>query len=321
MEISKVIIITKNNKRYENLKKYFQKMGIKTIKHKYKRLARDKIDNHTTSMCSLICTNAAINNWYNHYNIWENILDNLDDNVLILEDTCVPIDNFKNTFQEYKKQFPQNYDIIFLGCAGSCDNNYKYEFLGNIINRSPKEVYLNGKELNNIIKPSIVMGMYSYLISLKGAKKLVDNPIFKKTKFDLDVVISYYLLNNYNYDIYACNPPLFYNSNTKINKIENHDILNKITGTDDDNIINYRPLGIKLTTKSLAIFFISIIAALFFSTKISYYIMALLFFYLLEITYTKTDSRKIKSIIFELMVNILIIVIILRIKNYMNKKM
>ena len=136
-----------------------------------------------------------------HINIWKEAIKKNYEHILILEDDIIFTDNFKNNFNKYYNQVPNDWDIIHLG--GS-------RIKGKLINKNIIKPIFNEKpnyETNN-------MGTYAMLLSRKGIKKLLDIMIPIKKPIDLEIAI-----NNKKLNIYYCNPKLIKHNDNYISEI------------------------------------------------------------------------------------------------------
>ena len=83
----------------------------------------------------------------------------------IVEDDVIFVDNFLEKFKIGLEHTPEDYDILYLGCFG-CQNKYNYH---TIMNRR-----FNFKKINKYVNiPGIAFATHGYIVSRKGAKKLV----------------------------------------------------------------------------------------------------------------------------------------------------
>lgn len=116
-------------------------------------------------------TSGAIGCALSHRSIWEKIANENIRNALILEDDIRINENLYDKLEVYKKYFPKDYDIIYLGYH---DVSIKH----------------NKGSYNDIFyKSGSVYGLFGYIVSKKGAKKLLN--IFP-ISYQIDTVMSMY---------------------------------------------------------------------------------------------------------------------------------
>lgn len=108
-----VLHYTKMTERKKNILMQFERYGIKDFEFielydKDTLSSEDKaifVDNFSTVKISLI---------KKHIHVY-NIISSSHDQALILEDDAILCDDFLNKFNDYLKQVPSDYDMVFLG--------------------------------------------------------------------------------------------------------------------------------------------------------------------------------------------------------------
>ena len=125
-------------------------------------------------------TKGAIGCALSHMIVYEKIkTDNIINSALILEDDITFNNKFMEIFNNILPYFPKDYDIIYLGYT---DSSIKY-FKSKIIN-------------NYFIKSSRIYGLFGYIVSTKGAHKLLN--IFPITnQLDTEISNSFNKINAY----------------------------------------------------------------------------------------------------------------------------
>lgn len=122
---------------------YITKYGQKRIKDPKKRYGVD-------------LTFGGVGCALSHRKTWENIINNNYNNTLILEDDVdIPID-FMNKYKQISQYIPPDYDIVFLGYHPTTDE------------------YLYRDKKHKLLRTQKVFGLYGYVVSLNGAKKLLN---------------------------------------------------------------------------------------------------------------------------------------------------
>jgi len=132
-----------------------------------------------------------------HRSIWKLIVDKKIKEALILEDDCYINNNFIEKFNELKTYFPADYDIIFLG----------YTFF------NPFSL----KKINPYIyKSNLVYGTHGYLISNKGANKLLESFFPLEEPLDVQLckkkMLNVYIVSPFKRIIFAPIPALDFDS-------------------------------------------------------------------------------------------------------------
>ena len=139
-------------------------------------------------------TLGAIGCYLSHKKIWEKEKNIKNSNFLVLEDDCIITKNIKQKFNEYSKQIPENWDIIYLG--GS--NIHGKKITKNILVPIPK----NHNDTTNC-------GMYAMLINKKALPQLLKYS--EKIIGNIDQVIKNNLFKKLN--VYFIVDPLIYHNN------------------------------------------------------------------------------------------------------------
>jgi GR25 family glycosyltransferase involved in LPS biosynthesis len=125
-----------------------------------------------TKFCNMFCTGGVKGCALSHKAIWEDMIRNRYENVLIFEDDAILSDDFEKIFREGWSQLPNDYDILYLGCHARCENSDPTSKILNVLDDSvPEKMDTHLKK----VKGSI--GTHGYVISSKCAKILVDTPI------------------------------------------------------------------------------------------------------------------------------------------------
>jgi collagen beta-1,O-galactosyltransferase len=138
-----------------------------------------------------IRTVGEIGCYLSHYKIWKDIIFNDYKNCIIFEDDAFAKENYE-TIMNYITTIPNDYDIAYLGWW----NRYSYDYTKENNNwlYTDKLKLINNKD--NIKNKSMILGLYSYILSNNGAKKLIT----KAMPIDLQVDSFISLYNDINKD-------------------------------------------------------------------------------------------------------------------------
>ena len=300
IEYTYVINLDHRIDRWNNIQKAFKYTPLKLNRWNAvygKNLSDDDIYKITNTFCYYFCAPGLIGCWLSHYLLWKYIFENKLDNVLILEDDAIPIQNFSIKLDNILKQIPTDYDIVFLGCDGSCDSENNY--LAQLIYGKNKSVDVNNK-INDLVVPTFPLGMHAYIVSHRGAKKLLEIKELNKISYHIDYHLSKYIYSNKNYNIkmYATILPLIVQDADKnISDIaeKEHPIVNelfsRIKVTNSHNldymtnlsVIDIRKLSLPITNYLIVLivlsFFIGLLGNVFI---IKLYSCIIILFYLAE---------------------------------------
>jgi collagen beta-1,O-galactosyltransferase len=147
--------------------------------------------------------------YLSHTNIWKEIIKNNYNNCIIFEDDVIPKKNYKKIIESIYN-IPKNYDIAYLGwwSREKINNNEQTDWFS-----------ANNKNVCN------VLGLYSYVISNEGAKKLLSKA------FPIDVQLDTYvsLYNKVTKDLnrYLSKEQLFIADKTVFGESNTHTACNK----------------------------------------------------------------------------------------------
>ena len=159
-----------------------------------------------------------------HLLIWQKVITEKLDHVIIFEDDIYLKKNWKSVFKKATKSIPKNWDILTLGNFGIKHKSDMYQSLPFNLIFYMIITFLNLQNKKQEYKdpyvciPYFFTGLYGYSVSYKGAKKLLS--IFKDPScinFHIDVLIS---KNNHLLNIYSLIDDIVYqrNEQSTINK-------------------------------------------------------------------------------------------------------
>ena len=122
---------------------------------------------------------------YSHRAIWREIVKNNSKNVIVFEDDVVLLKNFRKNVAELINHIPADADITFIGVGRHRD---KAVFFPNIDSIFRDLDHVEGNNWVARIEPTnLVYGMYAYIISAEGAKKLLK--LTDRCEFPVDDII------------------------------------------------------------------------------------------------------------------------------------
>jgi|694.fasta_scaffold113773_1 GR25 family glycosyltransferase involved in LPS biosynthesis len=300
MIVNKILIINLDDKK-ERLDKVMNSLEKLNIKHYAERFAAhtresDLFKQKKGMFCSYFCTNGMKGCASSHLATWQKIVDEDLNAAMILEDDVIFNDNFLELLDDFSKELPSDWDMVLLGCVMKCGmkKNYKtIESLHNILYDYGENERINDK----ILKLKNFIGAHAYILSNKGARKLLNDIELKTGHIDLD--ISDYLYNNPDFKAYVFSKEIALQtgsiSDSSINAgrkpyLINH-YLDKINVLDDRVLtlaysLNeqsgaFEPLGLYLNLISVIFFIVGFLAGLF-GAKLKHIIMFIFFSYTIE---------------------------------------
>ena len=183
MTSSYVISLENPNKLIKYLRKYkFEPTWIRGINYKY--LTDDEINSNTTSFYSTFGPKSSIAIALTHMKAWRTFLSSKSDYAVFFEDDVVFEPNFVEYFENSMKAVPHDFDILYLGCFG-CQSDTNCMTIPMSVVYNTKETKIVNKYIN---KPKVALALHAYVLSKKGAAKLLSF-VNKKIDNHLDIMI------------------------------------------------------------------------------------------------------------------------------------
>jgi GR25 family glycosyltransferase involved in LPS biosynthesis len=313
MHIEHTFVINLKNRpdRWNTVQNSFKDTKLKLIRWDAvygKNMSDAEIKDITTPFCNIFCSHGMIGCWLSHYKIWEHIVENNLDNVLILEDDTSPVAQFDKKLNDLMKIVPENYDLLYIGCFGTCDT------LGNNVSRMlcngvNKEAVVDGKKIDGLMIPAVPLGTHAYMVSNKGATKLINDVDLKKVRYHIDYTLSKFVYNaNKGFIMFAPLKPLIFQEcdiSTSDLSSNDHPIINYLFShvklSDNYNldfitnvqILNIRKLSISITFFTIILPLLSFLIGMFGSrTVIQWYICVLFSMYIIDFAIITGYNKK-----------------------------
>jgi GR25 family glycosyltransferase involved in LPS biosynthesis len=130
-----------------------------------KELSTIEINENTSYLYPYIGPRSAIGIAMSHINVWKQFLKSNKENCIIIEDDALFVNDFVKKLNNGVKNTPSNYDILYLGCFG-CQSKYNYHTI--------MHAQFGYEKINDYVSiPGIAFATHGYIISRKGAKKLI----------------------------------------------------------------------------------------------------------------------------------------------------
>lgn len=162
-----------------------------------KTLDLNTIKKYTTPLYSIFGPKSSIGCAISHISVWKDFLKSNKQYALIFEDDAIfNTKSFKSKIKFYLSQTPSNFDILYLGSFGSNPNNTFFNFFMKLLNQQCQFKQIN----KHIIKPKVALAAHSYIISKKGARKLLqflDGKIHNHIDFCIQSLAKQNLLQTY----------------------------------------------------------------------------------------------------------------------------
>ena len=196
--IDKVYVINLDNDT-DRLEKFDKQMKSNNISYtRFPAILGAKVgySEYLTEFCNMFCTPGVKGCALSHVGIWEDMLQNRYENVLVFEDDAYLSENFEKIFREGWDQLPNDYDLFYLGCHARCENSDLSSRVLNVLDDSVPE-----KMTTHIKKVRGSIGTHGYIISSKCAKVLVDTAV--NTHIDYQMT---QWAKNMNLSVYSVTP-------------------------------------------------------------------------------------------------------------------
>lgn len=258
MSFDKVIYINLNRRpdRQKNMEDILQHFDMTNISERFpaidgKTLDLDKLDRNIISQNAIddavnnrglytVMTKGGIGCALSHYNVYKKIVDEKINRCLILEDDIRINANFYEALNSVQKELndsnSNDFDMLFLG--------YHRSSISHPFSVISKNLYV----------PTRVYGLFGYIVSYQGAKKLLDT-IFPLER-QIDSAISDYS-SNFKIILLAPNSRIIFSDESSIHTKFGTDIQ-----LYDDNVTTLESINNKKLQKLLAITLIILVIAI-----------------------------------------------------------
>jgi GR25 family glycosyltransferase involved in LPS biosynthesis len=155
--------------------------GVKGIE-----LSTEEIEYNTNNtLFSQINPKSSLGCAMSHLKSWRQFLSSNQNVALFLEDDAIFENNFRQDLNDVLNNTPNNFDILYLGCF-FCDKNYNSftKYVNKNFGKNNEEIIIN----DYIKIPQIFFGAHSYILSRKGALKLLEL-LEKNVYYQIDYLI------------------------------------------------------------------------------------------------------------------------------------
>ena len=182
--------IDRLNDSYKQLKKYNINNYERYPAINGNKLSNNELNKYTSILGKIIASKSMVGCGISHINIWKKIVNEKINRCLILEDDFILVDDFLNKFNNLIVKIPINTDLLFLTSTKSYYNT------------------CNISDINDdFYKPLLVCQTVGYIITLKGAEKILK--YINKVSYHIDIQMSMqYLFTDVN--IISVKEPLIY---------------------------------------------------------------------------------------------------------------
>lgn len=184
-----------------------------------KAVSNEEINKRVSNTYKTFGPKSAIGCAISHMNVWKLFLETEEEYAIIFEDDVVLEDNFNEKLEVALREVPKDYDILYLGCTG-CDNTQPVNIVKILasIPFFPQTFNPDEKVTDNISRPSVAFATHAYIVSRKGATKLLKY-LDGKLSNHIDFSIQKLVLNN-KIESYVTTPRIAYQTSSDDTKSE-----------------------------------------------------------------------------------------------------
>lgn len=234
------------------------------------KLVSDKtIKKNFTNLYSTFGPKSSIGCALSHLNVWKTFLNTDANYAVIFEDDIIlqDVKDLSKSIPYYVSKTPKDFDILYLGSFGSENTPNFFTRAMSVLNMCSSYKKIN----DNVYKPEVALAMHAYVISKKGAKKLIhylNGKIHNHIDYCIQNLYNKSLLNNY-----ITTPRLVYQSSTNelvstnssnkypilVNKILSNFYLDKYVKTSYITTVSIFRIGyINFTISTILIILLSV---------------------------------------------------------------
>lgn len=137
-----------------------------------KTCSNDIIKQNFTKLYNIFGPKSSIGCALSHFYVWKTFLASNKKYAIIFEDDIIlnrNTSNLNHTIQNYVSQTPKAFDMLYLGCFGSENTPNFFTIIMKLLGISSEYKYIN----KHVEKPQVALAMHAYVLSKRGAKKLV----------------------------------------------------------------------------------------------------------------------------------------------------
>lgn len=172
-------------------------------------LSHNDLKQQCTPVYSPLGPKSAVGCAMSHINVWKRIADDKqNEHAAIFEDDVIFVDDFKWRWQRVDTTQP--FDVLYLGCFNSPFFRTIFSLLG-MTTRNYKESPQHPNK-SCVYTPKVALGTHAYVLSRRGAKKLLDHlqhKIYNHIDFSIQSLASRGILHTL-----AVHPRLVYQTST-----------------------------------------------------------------------------------------------------------
>eukprot|EP00929_Paragymnodinium_shiwhaense_P103563 TRINITY_DN67143_c0_g2_i1.p1 TRINITY_DN67143_c0_g2~~TRINITY_DN67143_c0_g2_i1.p1 ORF type:complete len:509 (-),score=114.95 TRINITY_DN67143_c0_g2_i1:120-1577(-) len=186
-----VINLDKSTQRWEDTKGECDKQNIKAERFSAtygKMLPDEEYEAKTTSMAYYFCSPGMVGCFLSHRRIWQRVVDEGQPAAIAFEDDVVIGPDFHQRLGSILEELPEDWDICLLGAVGCVTTDVEpipMKFYGYMCGGTRAAPGKSRNISENLFVPYKPLGTHAYMVSQKGAKKLLE--LLPKATYHVDL--------------------------------------------------------------------------------------------------------------------------------------
>lgn len=155
---------------------------------------------HVTPLCRHLCTPSMIGCALSHMAVWKRVAEAGHACALVMEDDAQLVPGFVEGAHRALRDVPGDWDVLLLGCFFLCDRERRYSWPLQLA-RWVLPVHDDPRSWGSVFVPELFGGAHCYLVSLRGARKLLR--LLPRVAYHIDMC-----MNRPDVRLYAVSPDL-----------------------------------------------------------------------------------------------------------------
>ena len=187
-----VINLDKDVERMEAISGQLRAQGIEFTRFSAIKGAGIKKSKYLSDFCETLCTDGMKGCALSHRFIWDDMVANGYERILVLEDDAVLSENFNGELEKAWTQLPDDFDLFYLGCNVKCtDTALVPKLIHKVMNSTPEQL------TENILSVNGSFGTHGYIITKECAKVFQQLPIDTHIDLQMEIWTTKFNLNAY----------------------------------------------------------------------------------------------------------------------------
>eukprot|EP00928_Gymnodinium_smaydae_P039067 TRINITY_DN26777_c0_g1_i1.p1 TRINITY_DN26777_c0_g1~~TRINITY_DN26777_c0_g1_i1.p1 ORF type:complete len:524 (-),score=60.13 TRINITY_DN26777_c0_g1_i1:284-1855(-) len=153
-----------------------------------KALSDDELNEQCTFGARYLCTAGMIGCFVSHRRVWQRVVDEGLPAVVVLEDDVVIYPNFNERLRDLLLELPEDWDVCLLGAVGCVQTDVEplhMKLFGLFTGGGRPSPGRTRKLSENVYVPYRPAGTHAYIVSQRGARKLLE--LCPKVRYHVDL--------------------------------------------------------------------------------------------------------------------------------------